>query len=405
MLGGGVFSVLGLGVEVAGSGAYASFAVGGIAALLTGYSYAKLSVRYPARAGTVEFLKRGFPGQYLAGSLSVLLWLGYLVMLALYSSAMGSYLAGLLTGGSDGLWGHVFTSFAIVSFTLLNVLEAQVVGRAASALAGVLLVSLLLFVVVGMPSVQAGRVSPGGFRSSGSVVLAGTLLFLAYEGFELIANAAEEVREPSRTLPLAIYGSIACALVSYVAVAFVAVGNLSDERIKRESDLALAVAAESFAGRPGFLFMAVAAVVSTGSAVNATLFATARFTPEIARSGSAPRAFLHPLWGRDVTGLLLSTLGTLILANFVNIVSISLTGSVVFLVIFGAANMANLRLATETGASRPLALLAVLVCVGSIGVLLVYAAMSTPISLAVLAGMVTVAVISHVAYQVSRPSA
>jgi len=399
MVGGGIFSVLGLAVQVGGSGAYASFALGGAAALLTGYSYAKLSVRYPSRGGTVDFLNRAFQGRSVPGTLNVLLWLGYIVMLALYASALGRYVAGLLSLDPNGGWRHVFTTVAIVAFTSLNLLGSGVVGRAESVLVYVKLAALAVFVAVGLFSVQSERVRPEGFPGAGPIVFAGTLVFLAYEGFELIANAAEEVRDPARNLPLAIYGSITVAIVTYVTVAFTAVGNLGADGIERQRDLALASAAESFSGRPGFVLMAGIAVVSTASALNATLFATPRITLEIALSGELPAGFLARIWGRRLAGLTVTTGGSLLLANLVDVESISLMGSAAFLVIFAATNLANLRLASETGASRSVAVLGFLVCLASLAALLIYAATSSPLLLLVLAGMVAVAIGS----QASRP--
>ncbi len=95
MVGGGIFAVLGLTVQVAGAGAYLSFLVGGTVAALTGVSYARLSVVVHSRGGTAAFLDRAF-GRRIAGPLNLLLWLSYFVMLGLYAVAFGAYLAALL---------------------------------------------------------------------------------------------------------------------------------------------------------------------------------------------------------------------------------------------------------------------------------------------------------------------
>ncbi|MCJ7591237.1 MAG: amino acid transporter, partial [Woeseiaceae bacterium] len=91
MVGGGIFAVLGLAVQLAHGGTPVAFALAGLVALLTTYSYAKLSVAYPSRGGTVAFLDRVFGAGMLTGSLNVLLWLSYVVMLSLYAFAFGSY--------------------------------------------------------------------------------------------------------------------------------------------------------------------------------------------------------------------------------------------------------------------------------------------------------------------------
>jgi amino acid transporter len=198
MVGGGIFSVLGLTVQIAGAGAYLSFVVGGAVAALTGWSYARLSVAYPSRGGTAAFLDRAF-GLRVAGPLNLLLWLSYFVMLALYAVAFGAYLAALVGFDPDGAWRRVFGSAVVIGFAALNVAGARVVGRAESALVYFKLAVLLMFCIGGLAFVEGARVSPGAYPSLGSIVYAGVLIFLGYEGFELIANAAEDACDPERS--------------------------------------------------------------------------------------------------------------------------------------------------------------------------------------------------------------
>ena len=179
MVGGGIFSVLGLTVQIAGAGAYLSFVVGGIVAALTGWSYSLLSVRIRSRGGTAVFLDRAF-GTRVAGPLNVLLWLSYFVMLGLYAVAFAAYLAALL--GLDGgrLWQRVFASAVVVGFAGLNLARAQVVGRAESVLVYFKLAVLVVFCAGGLAFVRASRVWPAAFPSAGAIVYAGALIFLGY---------------------------------------------------------------------------------------------------------------------------------------------------------------------------------------------------------------------------------
>jgi amino acid transporter len=236
MVGGGIFSVLGLTVQIAGAGAYLSFVVGGIVAALTGWSYSVLSVRIRSRDGTAVFLARAF-GTGVAGPLNLLLWLSYFVMLGLCAVACGAYLAALLGLDSNGPWPRVLASAVVVGFAGLNLAGAQVVGRAESVLVYFKLAVLLVFCLGGLAFVDTARVSPAAFPSAGAIIYAGALIFLGYEGFELIANASED----------AIGGVIAL----YMLAAFVAVGKLSPHAIATENDYALAAAARPFprAGR------------------------------------------------------------------------------------------------------------------------------------------------------------
>lgn len=91
MVGGGIFAVLGLAVQLARGGTPMAFFLAGIVALITSYSYARLSVTYPSQGGTVEFLNQAFGPELITGSLNILLWISYMVMLSLYAYAFGSY--------------------------------------------------------------------------------------------------------------------------------------------------------------------------------------------------------------------------------------------------------------------------------------------------------------------------
>ena len=114
------------------------------------------------------------------------------------------------------------------------------------------------------------------------------IIFVAYEGFELIANTAGNVRNPRKVLPLAFYSAVGFVIVLYVLVAMVTVGNLPINEILTARDYALAEAAMPFLGSFGFIMIAIAALLSTGSAINATLYGSARISYVIAKDGELP---------------------------------------------------------------------------------------------------------------------
>ncbi len=392
MVGGGIFSVLGLTVQIADAGAYLSFVAGGVIAALTGRSYALLSVRIRNRGGTAFFLDKCF-GTAIAGPLNVLLWLSYFVMLGLYAVAFGSYGAALLGADPTGPWRRVLASAVVLAFAALNLAGARIVGRAEALLVYGKLAILMVFCVAGLAFVDSGRVSPAHYPSMGVIVYAGALIFLGYEGFELIANAAEDAKDPRRTLPLAYLISIGAVIFLYVLVAFVAVGNLSVAQIDRDRDYALAAAARPFLGSAGFILIGIAAVISTASAINATLYGTGKFTYLMARHGELPAALSRPVWDRPIGGLLVTAGGTLVVVNTVDVEGISLMGSAGFLLIFAAVNLAVLRLRT-TRMTKVIAVAGAAACLVAFGAMTAYTAAKMPDDLwvlgALLLGAVTV---------------
>ncbi len=378
MVGGGIFAVLGLAVQLARGGAPLAFLVAGSVALLTSYAYARLSVAIPSRGGTVEFLNRAFGNGLFSGSLNVLLALSYVVMLSLYAHAFGSYAASFLPAAWRPLGSHAAITVAVLALTGINVAGAGAVGEAEEWIVGFKIVILLVFVVLGSRSLDTAALAPAAWAGIGPLVAGGMIIFLAYEGFELIANAAEDVVAPARTLPRAYYASVGFVIVLYVAVAAVTVGNLSVGAIVAARDYALAEAARPFLGSAGFALIAVAAMLSTSSALNATLYGAARVSYIIARDGELPAFLERKVWSRPVEGLLITAALTLLTANLVDLSSIALVGSAGFLAAFAAVNAANVRLHAQTGSRRWISTLGCAACLAALAALVVERARTAP---------------------------
>ena len=97
MVGAGIFSILGVVAQAAGNAMWLAFAIGGVVALLSTYSYAKLGATFPSAGGAVHFLVKSFGDGVLAGGLNLFMWAGYIISLALYATAFGSYAATFVT--------------------------------------------------------------------------------------------------------------------------------------------------------------------------------------------------------------------------------------------------------------------------------------------------------------------
>lgn len=402
MVGGGIFAVLGLAAELAGGGTPVAFLLAGLVALATAYSYARLSATYPSRGGSVEFVNRAFGRGLLAGGVGVLLWLSYIVMLALYASAFGSYGASFFSDGQQEVVSHLLTSAIVVLLTVLNAAGARAVGRVEEAIVFGKIAILVAFIALGASSVDTGRLALDAWSAPASLVAGGMIIFLAYEGFELIATTAEDVRAPEKTLPRAYYVAVVSVILLYVAVAAVTVGNLTPAEISEARDYALAEAARPFLGAGGFALIAVAALLSTSSAVNATLYGATRISFVMARDGELPPQFRGRVWRRPIEGLLITAGVTLIVANVFDISSIAAMGSSGFLLVFTAVNVANFRLARATGASRAFALAAATLCLGALGALLWEVARTSPADLGAVGGGVLAAFALEAVYRRRR---
>ncbi len=400
MVGGGIFAVLGLAVGLAKGGTPVAFLIAGIVALVTGYSYSKLSVKYPSKGGTVEFLNQAFGEGIFTGGLNVLLWLSYIAMLSLYAYAFGSYGASFFPAADQTFWKHILISAVVLIFTGLNILGSRVVGKSENLIVGLKLIILFVFLGVGIWSVNIKQLLPGAWSSPIHLIAGGMMIFLAYEGFELIANTAENVKQPERVIPRAYFSSILFVIGLYVLVSIVTVGNLSADKIVASQDYALAEAARPFLGAVGFSLIAVAALLSTGSAINATLYGTARVSYVIAKEGELPAQLDHLVWKRPIEGLLITSGITLLISNLFDLTNISIMGSSGFLIIFTAVNFANVILAKKTDGKKWLSFTGGILCLLALVILIVQRAIISLGDLWVLVVMVGVSFLIEILYRI-----
>jgi amino acid transporter len=404
MVGGGIFAVLGVAAEKAGGATPVAFAIAGLVAGLTAYSYARLSVRYVSAGGTVTFVDRAFGIGEVTGSLNIVLWAGYIVTAALYASAFGHYSATLFVGDPQAAALPLFIAVGVVVPWLINLVDASLVARSETLVVAAKVAILMVVIVAGAPHLSPGRLDPAAWPSPLSIVSAGMLIFVAYEGFELIANASSDARRPTTTLPRAFGLSVGLVVVLYVVIAIVTVGSLSAARIEQTADYALAAAASTSLGQVGFTLVGVSAVLATFSAINATLYGTARLSFTIASEGELPDALERRAWNQPI-GLHITAVLALGLAVAMPVASISAMASAIFLVVFAVVNAAELR--TEPSrAARVVAAAGVVGCAVSLVVLVADALRTDPAAIVVLAVLVAAALVGeHAVLKSRRPGA
>jgi uncharacterized protein len=361
MVGGGIFAVTGLTVDVTKGAAPIAFLISGIVALLTSYSYLKLTLRFPGEGGTVEFLNRAFGSGIITGTANILLLLSYVVLLAVYAYAFGSYGSGFLPGQDRVFWFHFLVSAVIIGLVIINVFAANLVIRSENAFNAIKMLLLAGFIIGGLLTpMEWERLGPENFVSPMGLIAGAMLIFLNYEGFELIANASADVADPKRSLPIAYLGGVLIVIVVYVLIVTVVVGHLDFAQVAKVSDHVLSDTANDFMGRAGYFAIVIAALLATSSAINATFFGTGRLTYIIARTGELPGELERTMRGQHVEGTLISAVLALIIANFVPLEAIATMGSAGFLILFMAVNVANVRLAHETRSYAWLSVLAAL---------------------------------------------
>lgn len=337
MVGGGIFAVLGEAVHLSGNAAFISFGLAGVLAFVTGISYSRLTLSFDEPGGSFLFVEK-IAGPRISGTVGWFLILGYIFTMSLYSYTFGAY-AGKLIGIDPALNGYLGGA-VVAFFALINLLGVRESGISEDVLVYAKLAILLLVAGVGFITVDKAEAFPVFEHSTSSVITAAALIFVAYEGFQLLTYDYEDIENHKRNLPRAIVISISLVTALYMVIAFATTGTLPDEAISGHKEIVLAYVAQPVLGRIGVVIVLVAAVFSTASAINATLFATARLAVRISQDQQLP----HSLTRRHVGGVpvwfvILACGCTIVIQYMGNLHEIVSFSSIVFLSVFAVVNV------------------------------------------------------------------
>jgi len=388
MVGAGIFALLGQAALVAGGQTYLAFLIGGVVALLSGYSYAKLAARYPEGSGISAYFDAAFGVGRVSGTLTLLYLVTLAVTIAMVGSTFGAYAAPLFVGASHGVWVGVFASASVILLTVLNIGGAGLVGPAELVLVVIKLVILSGLMLAGVVSPPVHHLAEHLHPDLFGLVASVGLTFFAYAGYGMMANAAGSVANPERTIPRAIFLAIGVVMVLYVGLAVVVLQSISPEVLAAHADTAVAEAARPVLGSLGFTAVSIAALLATASAINATLFSAIQIAAGLAKNQQLPRAFHRSLWRGGTDGVVWSVAGILLMVNFLDLNAIANIASATFLICYVAVFLAHWRLAHEAGGSRLIIAVGAALMVVVLLVFLWSVARSQPWSLAMIVAFV-----------------
>ncbi|HSL65664.1 MAG TPA: APC family permease [Gaiellaceae bacterium] len=361
MIGAGIFALLGEAAAVAGSAVWLSFLLAGLVTGLLAYNVVKLGIRYPSSGGLIEYLMRGFGNGRLLGIAS---WLGYaaafVIVCSMVAVSFGSYATSLFVGDDAWSgWDNVFTSILIVGMTAINMIGAKFVSRVASVMVVVLLGVFAIFIWVTVADVDFDMLAFSTYPGFADIIASIALTFFAFLGFGVMTFTVGNLVDPKRQLPRAMLLALGVTTATYVLIAIGVFGTLTVEETIRYGETAIAEAARPSLGDAGFTIMAIAALIATAGATNATLFGSTNMTAMLAEIRQFP-----PLFGRDSRlgphgGLLITAGLVLLVSNLVDLSAIASVGSACALVVFLLVGVAGFRRRSETGASGVVVLLGV----------------------------------------------
>lgn len=376
MIGAGIFGLTGIAAGVAGPvGLLLAFFLNGALTSLTGLSYAELGAAFPQAGGGYAWVKEGLARIYgfYAGWLS---WFSHSVACSLYAVLFGTFFVELLEMGdlhpghdilfwgltATQVWVKIFAVLAALLFVMINVRGSSETGLIGNIVTIFKVIVLGLLVIFGLRAMMNMPNWADNFwrdpsplpNGIGGIILAMGLTFVAFEGYEIIAQSGEEVKDPGRNVPRAIFLAIAIVVVIYLAVAFVSIGALQQDSglpnwvyMGENGERAMIETARSIMPY-GALMMVLGGLASTISALNATIYSSSRVSFAMGRDRDLPAVFgrIHPRnktphWAVWLSGLLI-----MFMAVAFPIEDVASGASITFLLLFLMVNIALIRLRT-----------------------------------------------------------
>jgi APA family basic amino acid/polyamine antiporter len=363
MIGAGIFVLTGIAAGVAGPALLVVFLLNGLVALLTAMAYAELGSAFHDAGGGYLWVKTSLPDPngFLSGWMS---WFAHAVACSLYALGFGAYFRLVLSmaGVPEFHWGFVtFEKWLAVLvcavFAYINFRGASETGKAGNVVTVGKVVVIGLFVAVGLV-VMGGRPAwPDAFRPFlsqgwGGVFAAMGLTFIAFEGYEIIAQTSEEVENPKRNVPRAVFLSLLIVIPIYLLVAIVAIGAVVPpsglsitQYLAREKELALVAAANQFL-RGGGVVILVGGLLSTLSALNATIYSSSRVAFAMARDANLPQILgrVHERRATPHVAIVASAVIVIAMAVLLPIEEVAAASDIMFLLLFVQVNVALVRL-------------------------------------------------------------
>jgi len=399
MVGAGIFALLGEASAISGSAVYISFIIGGVVALFSGYSLGKLGACYPSSGGIIEYLSQAYGTGIFTGSMGVMMYFAAVISLSLIAKAFGNYAVTFLPAqAASDLWRHVFSTGIIILFVLINLGGAKDVAIWERITVGIKFAVLVVLAVAGILVLNPALLSPSHYPPINNIFFSLAITFFAYEGFRVITNVAEDMPDPSKTLPRAMVASILLVMLLYVAISFAVFGNLPVQKVMVAKDFALAQAALPVFGQIGFSVVAVTALIATASAINANLYAVTNVTYHLAKDGELPSLYGKPI-AHSREGLIVSGVFIIVSLLLFDLSEIAAIGSISILFIHAVTHIGHLKLIAATGASRVLVILAALFSLVAMILALIYISGESDHVISILIGFVIVAVITEISLQ------
>ncbi len=364
MVGAGIFIVIGEAGDIAGNLVTVSFLIGAIIALFSGYSLAKLAIRYPSRGGIIEYLVQEYEEGYFSGTLGILFYFSQLISLAAVAKSFGTYAATYMHTNDTLFYTNLFAISILAFFVFVNLLGASIVAKMENGIVIVKISALTIFTIAALFFINPLYLKPSDAPSVIHIFYALGLTFFAFQGFSVITNSVEDMPNPKQTMLKSMIIAILIVALLYISVSIAVFGNLPLEEIKKAKDFALAEAARPAFGVIGFKIMAATALLATASAINAALYSVTQISYTLAKDGDLPVEYEYNIFHNN-EGLIISAILIIPMILFLNLGQIATTAAIAVLLIQGFTHLGHISKRKETKTNLIMLIVTVLLTFGA----------------------------------------
>ena len=355
MVGGGIFTILGISVSLVGVYTPLVIVIGGMLAFLAAYSYIQLGIYYKDEGATYSFYKKTFPNSPFAASL-IGWWVifGYISTIALYAYTFASYAISSFAFADNELIRKIVAGAIILVFTLINIWSVKGMGKIEDLM---VYTKLIILVVISFVLINNSQTTlPTLIQNQSevsilSIFIVASLTFVAYEGFQLVINAVNEMDEPEKNIPKAIYSALFLAVLIYVVISLGAILAIPFDEIINNKEYALAAGAKVALGQWGANLVIIGALLATSSAISGTVFGASRQMAIIANDGFFPTILAKRINHIPIFAIITMSVMAFCLVLIGSLKVILEFGSVTFLLVSLLMAFANYKIRDLTNSS------------------------------------------------------
>ena len=337
IIGAGIFILTGIASALyAGPGIILSFVIAGAACLLTALCYAEFASMIPV-AGSAYTYSYVTLGELFAWIIGWDLILEYLVIVAAVAVGWSGYIVNIFTSlglylppqlinppGIDGGIINIPAVLIIAGITWLLIRGAKQSSQVNTVIVIIKLAVILLFITIGINYIHPANYHPFLPYGWSGVFKGAAIIFFAYIGFDAITTAAEEVKNPKKTFPIAILGSLIISSILYIAVSGV-LNGIFPYYIYKESAAPVAFALANLGIQWANIVISIGALCGITSVLLVSFFGQSRVFFAMSRDGLLPEFFsrLHKDFRTPTNGIIVVGIVGSIIAAFLPITELA----------------------------------------------------------------------------------